>query len=56
MLFCFYQWQWGADLIFQKKYFETLKKLKTIVNIFVLFIRISCQTKESPLSKQSPLF
>ena len=30
------------------------KKLQIIVNIFVFFIKISCQSKESPLSKQSP--
>ena len=30
------------------------KNLKSIVNIFVFFIKISCQSKESPLSRESP--
>ena len=32
-----------------------IKKLPSIVNIFVFFIKISCRSKESLLSKKSPL-
>ena len=41
-------------LYFKQNHFENLKKLQSIVNIFVFFVKISCQSKESPLSKQSP--
>ena len=45
----------GALILYFKKYnFENLKKLQNIVNIFLFFIKISCQSKEFPLSKQSP--
>ena len=36
--------------------FENLKKLESVVNSFAFSIKISCQSKEFPLSKQSPLF
>ena len=49
--FCLYQWKWGTNFMFQK---NPKKPLQIIVNIFVFFIKISYQSKESPLSKQSP--
>ena len=52
--FCLCKWNW--DFIFHKTNFENSKKLESIVNIFVFFIKMSCQSKESPLSKQSPLY
>ena len=54
MCFCLSQWKWGSDFIFHKISFKNLKKLERIVNIFVFFIKISCQSKEPSLSKQSP--
>ena len=56
------KWNWGTDFIFHKTKFGNSKKLESIVNIFVFFTKISCQSKESPLSKQfhpyspTPLF
>ena len=44
----------ALDIIFQKNNMENLKKLEIAVNIFVFFIKTSCQCKESTLSKQSP--
>ena len=44
----------ALDIIFQKNNTENLKKLEIAVNIFVFFIKTSCQCKESTLSKQSP--
>ena len=49
---CFCKWNWGTD--FHKTNFENSKKLESIVNIFVFFIKISCQNKKSSLSKPSP--
>ena len=46
--FFLYKWNWGNDFIFHKTNFEKLKKLESIVNIFVFFVKISCQRKESP--------
>ena len=43
MRFCLYQRKWGNDYIFLKNNFENLKKLQSIVNIFVFFIKILCQ-------------
>ena len=40
-------------LYFTKLILGIKKKLESIVNIFVFFIKISCQSKETPLSKQS---
>ena len=40
--------QWGPDFTFHKTNFENLKKLESIVIIFVFFIKISYQSKESP--------
>ena len=48
--FCLYQWKWDTNFILKKK--TKLKIKKSIVNIFVFFIKISCQSKESSLSKQ----
>ena len=42
-------------LYFKKNNFEHLKKLQSIVNIFVFFIKIACWSKESPLSNPPPL-
>ena len=36
--------------------FANSKKLESIVDSFVFCIKISCQSKESPLSKESPSF
>ena len=41
----------ASDFIFYETNFENSKKLESIVNIFI-FIKISCQSKESPLSKK----
>ena len=46
MRFCLSQW--GPDFTFHKTNFENLKKLESIVIIFVFFIKISYQSKESP--------
>ena len=46
--FFLYKWNWDNDFIFHKTNFEKLKKLESIVNIFVFFVKISCQRKESP--------
>ena len=56
MRFCFCKWNWGTDFVFQKTDFENSKKLESIVNIFVFFIEISSESKESPLSRQFSLF
>ena len=40
-------------LSLKKNSFENLKKFQSFVNIFVFFIKVSCQSKEPPLSKQS---
>ena len=48
MRFCLWKWNWGTDFIFHKTSFGTSKKLESIVNIFVFFIKISCQSKEFP--------
>ena len=50
--FYVYQGKWGTDFIFPRNNFENLK-LQRIENIFICFIKLSCQSKESPLSKQS---
>ena len=40
--------KWGTNFIFQKKILLKIKKkLHNIVNIFVFFFKISCQSKES---------
>ena len=49
MRFCLCKWNWGTDFIFHKTNFGNSKKLESIVNILVFFIKISCQSKESPL-------
>ena len=41
--------------ISQNWFWEFKKAVESIVNIFVFFIKISCQSKESPLSRQSPM-
>ena len=56
MRFCLCQCKWSIDFIFHETNFENSKKLESIVNIFVVFKKISCQSKESLLSKQSPPF
>lgn len=43
-------------LYFKENNFENLVKLQSIVNNLIFFIKISCQTKESPLSKPPPSF
>ena len=40
----------------KKKKIENLQKLQSIVNIFVFFIKSSCQSKSLSLSEQSPPF
>ena len=54
MHFCLCKWNWGTD--FNNSIltnFDNSEKLESIVNIFLLFIKISCQSKEfSALSKQ----
>ena len=52
-IFVLYQWKWSTKVTFQKNYFENLKNLQSFVNIFAFFIKISCQSIEFPLSKQS---
>ena len=54
MRFCIYHWKWGTNFIFQENNSKNLQNLQNIVNIFVFFMKISCQSKESPLSKQYP--
>ena len=42
----------GARILyFKENNFENLVKLQSIVNNLVFFIKNSCQSKESPLSK-----
>ena len=41
--------------MFKKNNFENLEKLKSIVNIFVVFIKISSQSKESPFQSNPSL-
>ena len=55
MHFCLCKWNWCTDFIFHRTNFGNSKKLESIVNIFVFFIKISCQSKESPLPKHSHL-
>ena len=46
----------GALILYLKKNnFENFRKLQGIVNIFVFFIKISCQSKESPFLNNPPL-
>ena len=52
MRFCLCSENGGTDLKFHKIDFKNLEELESIVNIFVFFIKISCQSKEAPLSKQ----
>ena len=46
----------GALIYYFKKkiILKIKKKLQSIVNILAFLIKFSCQSKESPLSKQSP--
>ena len=46
----------GHEFYISKKLILKIKKnLQSIVNIFIFFIKILCQSKEYPLPKQSPL-
>ena len=45
-----------ALILFHKTNFGNSRKLESIVNIFVLFIKISCQSKESPPFGPTPPF
>ena len=56
MIFCFHQLKWDTDSTFQKHNVENLRNLKSLVNVFVFFVKIWCESKESPLSKQCPPF
>ena len=54
MNFCFCQWKWNTDLIFRKTDFNNSKKLESIVNVFVFFIKASFQSKEFPPFLNNP--
>ena len=40
-----------ALIYISKNYFEILKRLQSIVNIFVFFIKKSCQSNQSPIAR-----
>ena len=46
----------GTNFIFQKNNFENSEKLQSIVNIFVFFVKVSYQSKESLPFLNSPPF
>ena len=53
MRFCLYQWKWGTGFIFTLK---IKKKMESILIFLSFFIKLLCQSKESPLSKNSLLY